>query len=797
MEKHTDLPISENEENSSGQMEHSGDMHNIIYVHSMFENYFLDYASQVILNRAIPEIADGLKPVQRRILHSMFELEDGRYNKVANIVGNTMKYHPHGDSSIGDAIVQLGQKSLTIDTQGNWGNIYTGDSAAAVRYIEARLTKFALEVIFNPKTTDWQLSYDRRNKEPITLPVKFPLLLAQGAKGIAVSLQTEILPHNFIELIDASIAILQNRDFTIYPDFQTGGTIDVSKYNDGARGGRVKCRAKISILDNKTLVINDIPYATTTTDLIASITKRIEEGKLKIKKIDDNTAANVEILLHLHQGVSPDQTIDALYAFTDCEKSYATNACVIHNRKPIFSDVKTILRINTENSVMLLKRELEIQLEELENQWHRTSLEKLFFEKRIYKELEKEYLDYCERIDYLHIEEEFKRIVMKMCLEDTVYAWWTEGGNQASLYYLNPFWCQLGDKVNGVWTYKIRVNAVPDYCLDNMPKDLARLIRRGKISINPDVDIDTYFVVPPIQKSFCVKYNDHIMYSYPPFVSIIRAIMRLQKIRDISDSQDEIDALNLIAFEIPVAEDDKLQDHLLLSGPTVAKFTQSANDIVNGLVGILPTPMKATALNLGSNRNIDKSRPITILDEYGDEVSIPKMGGSNVSAAVLNRQIQFTHGKLFGMYKSIANSINLKMYLDGYIYRNYEFSFKLLEMSEFNKTEVRSDLLKQIQVGVATKMQSMAAFGQNPREMIGTSYMENIVLADVPLNSLVYQTAYTQSGNSSGGTQGNGVKEGLVNSSGRPEKPFDELSPSTIASKESRENTGSTEANTV
>ncbi len=413
------------------------------------------------------------------------------------------------------------------------------------------------------------------------------------------------------------------------------------------------------------------------------------------------------------------------------------------------------------------------------------------------KRLEKEYLDYCERIDYLHIEEEFKRIVMKMCLEDTVYAWWTEGGNQASLYYLNPLWCQLGDKVNGVWTYKIRVNAVPDYCLDNMPKDLARLIRRGKISINPDVDVDTYFVVPPIQKSFCVKYNDHIMYSYPPFVSIIRAIMRLQKIRDISDSQDEIDALNLIAFEIPVAEDDKLQDHLLLSGPTVAKFTQSANDIVNGLVGILPTPMKATALNLGSNRNIDKSRPITILDEYGDEVSIPKMGGSNVSAAVLNRQIQFTHGKLFGMYKSIANSINLKMHLDGYTYRNYEFSFKLLEMSEFNKTEVRSDLLKQIQVGVATKMQSMAAFGQNPREMIGTSYMENIVLADIPLNSLVYQTAYTQSGSSGGGTQGNGVREGLVNSSGRPSLDDQSVSPATLESRESRKNTGSAEVNTV
>jgi topoisomerase-4 subunit A len=367
----------------------------------MFENWFLDYASYVILDRAVPDVSDGLKPVQRRILHSMYELEDGRYNKVANIIGNTMKYHPHGDQSIGDAIVQLGQKELTIDTQGNWGNILTGDRAAASRYIEAHLTKFALEVIFNPKTTEWQLSYDRRNKEPIGLPVKFPLLLAQGVKGIAVGLQTEILPHNFNELIDASIAILQNKEFEIYPDFQTGGTIDVSRYNDGLRGGKIRCRAKIAILDNKTLVINEIPFGSNTVSLIESITKKIEEGKLKIKKIDDNTAANAEILLHLQPGVSPDQTIDALYAFTDCEKSYSPNACVIHHRKPAFLSVKEILKINTDNTVALLKRELEIQLEDLENDWHRISLEKLFFEKRFYKELEKDTESWDEQVDFI------------------------------------------------------------------------------------------------------------------------------------------------------------------------------------------------------------------------------------------------------------------------------------------------------------------------------------------------------------------------------------------------------------
>jgi len=384
----------------TAEITHTSDLHKVIFVQSMFENYFLDFASYVILDRAIPNIYDGLKPVQRRILHSMSELEDGRYNKAANIIGNTMKYHPHGDASIGAAMVQLGQKDITIDTQGNWGNIFTGDAASAPRYIEARLTKFALEVVFNNKTTEWKLSYDGRNKEPIALPVKFPLLLAQGVKGIAVGLATEILPHNFIELIDASIAILENREFEIYPDFLTGGMADVSKYNDGARGGKIRNRAKISIVDTKTLSINEIPYGTTTKDLITkSITPAIEKGKLKIKKIDDLTAEKVEILLHLQPGTSPDQTIDALYAFTNCEMSYSPNACVICNRKPQFLSVKEILIINTENTVVLLKRELEIELSELEDDWHKWSLEKIFFEKRIYKELEKDTATWEKQID--------------------------------------------------------------------------------------------------------------------------------------------------------------------------------------------------------------------------------------------------------------------------------------------------------------------------------------------------------------------------------------------------------------
>jgi len=398
----TTFPIEEvqNELPTSPEFAQTSDLHKVIFVPSMFENYFLDYASYVILDRAVPDIYDGLKPVQRRILHSMSELEDGRYNKAANIIGNTMKYHPHGDASIGDAMVQLGQKNITIDTQGNWGNIFTGDEAAAPRYIEARLTKFALEVVFNPKTTQWKMSYDGRNREPIALPVKFPLLLVQGVEGIAVGLATKILPHNFIELIDASIAILENRDFEIYPDFPTGGTVDVSKYNDGVRGGKIRNRAKITIVDKKILVIHEIPYGTTTTSLITnSIAPAIEKGKLKIKKIDDNTAEKVEILLHLQPGVSPDQTIDALFAFTDCEMSYSPNACVIYDRKPQFLSVKEILRINTENTVALLKRELEIELSELEDDWHKWSLEKIFFEKRIYKELEKDTETWEKQID--------------------------------------------------------------------------------------------------------------------------------------------------------------------------------------------------------------------------------------------------------------------------------------------------------------------------------------------------------------------------------------------------------------
>lgn len=359
-------------------------------ISGMYEDWFLDYASYVILERAIPSVYDGLKPVQRRIMHSMREMEDGRYNKVANIVGNTMKYHPHGDAAITDALVQLGQKNLLIDTQGNWGNIYTGDGAAAARYIEARLTKFALEVVFNPKTTHWQPSYDGRNKEPINLPVKFPLLLAQGVDGIAVGLSTKILPHNFNELIDASIAYLKNRKFTLFPDFHTGGFIDVADYNDGERGGKVRIRARIQQLDKNTLQITEIPYGTNTGSLIDSIIKANEKGKIKVKHIEDNTAQHVDILVHLAPGVSPDKTIDALFAFTQCEISLSPNACVIVENKPEFLSVSEILKINTDNTVALLKRELEIELDELENQWHHSSLERIFIENRIYRDIEEE-----------------------------------------------------------------------------------------------------------------------------------------------------------------------------------------------------------------------------------------------------------------------------------------------------------------------------------------------------------------------------------------------------------------------
>ncbi|SZD71516.1 DNA gyrase subunit A [Candidatus Ornithobacterium hominis] len=359
-------------------------------ISGMYEEWFLDYASYVILERAIPSVHDGFKPVQRRIMHSMREMEDGRYNKVANIVGNTMKYHPHGDMAITDAMVQLGQKSLLIDTQGNWGNVFTGDGAAAARYIEARLTKFALEVIFNPKTTNWQLSYDGRNREPVDLPVKFPLLLAQGVEGIAVGLSTKILPHNFNELIDASIHHLRGKKFILYPDFQTGGMIDVSDYNDGERGGRIRIRAKITQLDKNTLQITEIPYGTNTGTLIESVIKANEKGKIKIKHIEDNTARDVDILVHLAPGTSPDKTIDALYAFTNCEVSVSPNACVIVNNKPEFLSVSEILKINTDNTVNLLKRELEIELGELEDQWHYSSLERIFIENRIYRNIEEE-----------------------------------------------------------------------------------------------------------------------------------------------------------------------------------------------------------------------------------------------------------------------------------------------------------------------------------------------------------------------------------------------------------------------
>lgn len=356
------------------------------HLSGMYQNWFLDYASYVILERAVPHIEDGLKPVQRRILHSMKRMDDGRYNKVANIVGHTMQFHPHGDASIGDALVQLGQKDLLVDTQGNWGNILTGDRAAAPRYIEARLSKFALDTVFNPKTTDWQLSYDGRNREPITLPVKFPLLLAQGAEGIAVGLSSKIMPHNFNELCDAAVSYLHGEEFNLYPDFPTGGSIDVSKYNDGQRGGTLKVRAKIEKLDNKTLVIREIPYGKTTSTLIDSILKAIEKGKIKARKVDDNTAAEVEIQVHLAPGVSSDKTLDALYAFSDCEVSISPNCCVIADDKPQFLTVSDVLRSSVDRTMGLLRRELEIRRGELLEQLHFCSLEKIFIEERIYKD---------------------------------------------------------------------------------------------------------------------------------------------------------------------------------------------------------------------------------------------------------------------------------------------------------------------------------------------------------------------------------------------------------------------------
>ncbi|MBT8179019.1 MAG: DNA gyrase/topoisomerase IV subunit A [Eudoraea sp.] len=383
--------MADNEEMNEAQEEEQGhDQDTLTRVTGMYKDWFLDYASYVILERAVPAIEDGFKPVQRRIMHALKELDDGRYNKVANVVGHTMQYHPHGDASIADAMVQLGQKDLLIDTQGNWGNILTGDSAAASRYIEARLSKFALDVVYSPKITEWQLSYDGRKKEPVNLPVKFPLLLAQGAEGIAVGLSTKILPHNFNEIIDASIKHLKGQRFKLFPDFPTAGIIDVTNYNDGMRGGKIRVRARISQLNKNTLVITEIPHGTNTSSLIDSILKANDKGKIKIKRIEDNTAAEVEILVHLPGGISPDKTIDALYAFTSCESSISPLSCIIEDNKPIFIGIQEMLRRSTDHTVEMLKSELEIQLSELEEQWHFASLERIFIENRIYRDIEEE-----------------------------------------------------------------------------------------------------------------------------------------------------------------------------------------------------------------------------------------------------------------------------------------------------------------------------------------------------------------------------------------------------------------------
>lgn len=393
----------------------------ITKVTGMYKDWFLDYASYVILERAVPAIEDGFKPVQRRIMHSMKELDDGRYNKVANVVGHTMQYHPHGDASIGDAMVQIGQKDLLIDCQGNWGNILTGDGAAASRYIEARISKFGLEVLYSPKITEWGVSYDGRRAEPINLPVKFPMLLAQGGEGIAVGLSTKILPHNFIELIDASIKILKGKSFTLYPDFPTAGIADVSNYNDGLRGGRVRVRARISQLDKQTLTITQIPFSTNTSTLIDSILKANEKGKIKIKKIEDNTAAEVEILIHLPPGVSPDKTIDALYAFTACETSIAPLGCVIQNHKPLFIGVSDMLKISTNRTLDLLRQELEIQLQELETKWHFSTLEKIFIREEMYIDF-KLYGDKESLYDYMYKRfEKFKKQLVRDIVDEDLH----------------------------------------------------------------------------------------------------------------------------------------------------------------------------------------------------------------------------------------------------------------------------------------------------------------------------------------------------------------------------------------
>ncbi len=412
--------MSEELDNISDAHEEDGHLGSVIQVQGLYQNWFLDYASYVILERAVPHMNDGLKPVQRRILHSLWEMDDGRFNKVANVIGNTMRYHPHGDASIGDAMVQIGQKNLLLDTQGNWGNIFTGDSAAAPRYIEVRLNKFAQDVIFNPKTTTWLSSYDGRNKEPETLPVKFPLLLALGVEGIAVGLACKILPHNFIELIDASIDVLRGKKTNILPDFQTGGFADCTDYNHGIRGGKIRVRAKIRKDDkDKTLIITDVPFGTTTGSLIDSILKANEKGKIKIKKIEDNTAEHVEIVVHLAPGVSPDKTIDALYAFTDCEVSISPNSCVIQDDRPQFLSVDELLRLSTEHTKNLIRLELEIELGELREQWHFASLEKIFIENRIYRKIE-ECETWEEIIEAIHkgLKPHVKHLMRKVTDED-------------------------------------------------------------------------------------------------------------------------------------------------------------------------------------------------------------------------------------------------------------------------------------------------------------------------------------------------------------------------------------------
>jgi topoisomerase-4 subunit A len=411
----------DDEQDSSNPFENKQVDEKIIPVAGLYENWFLDYASYVIMERAVPAIHDGLKPVQRRILHSMRELEDGRYNKVANVIGNTMKYHPHGDASIGDAMVQLGQKDLLIDCQGNWGNTLTGDGAAAPRYIEARLSKFALHVVFNPKTTNWLSSYDGRNKEPENLPVKFPLLLAQGAEGIAVGMACKFLPHNFIELIDQSINHLRGKKVEIFPDFLNGGMADFTNYNDGLRGGKVRVRGKIKKVDNKTLVIHEIPFGTTTSSLIESIIKANDKGQIKLRKIEDNTSADAEIIIHLAPGVSPDKSIDALYAFTDCEVSISPNSTIIVGDKPQFLGVTEILKFNTDNTVRLLKLELEIRLDELERQWHFSTLEKLFINNEMYIDF-KHYADKESLYEYLYKRfEPFKKQLIREITDEDLH----------------------------------------------------------------------------------------------------------------------------------------------------------------------------------------------------------------------------------------------------------------------------------------------------------------------------------------------------------------------------------------